>query len=381
MSPHPSIVKISWLVTVLFLAASGLTWGEETALSVTKQADPQDDGYCAWVLATADSKRAPLMYPEIYSQLGPTASGSQESGDENSTLDKMALRWTLGLQYRFINLHKGLLMAKSAEAECRRHRVQTRLQGALAIGSDWGRKPAFEAQAEVIEKALPEAKKQLDKLYDQLANNLITVEELYSSQMKVDALREMSNRTKMELERLDSLPQLPDEDLAVMLDHFNRADDDQEHLEGRLRRAQPWSFDLKGGYDQNFGAEKDFPYFVQLMLSFNFGAFAQPSADRRAAEGRRRWREKGLTSLSNQVENLERELSIVAHAERMRLDEVARLADELAGRLATLERIDTEKSRRFHDLLWLDYVRLKAERRYLETHLQHLSGFEREEVQ
>ncbi len=373
-----TIAQLRWICGLLVGLIIGSIpfagWAEDNSerpLTVRRTLS-EPPGYCDWVIGSTDSERAKLLYPELYSTVGPVSNGDEDSGDENSILDKLAMRLTIGLQYRFINLYKGVMMGRRAGAECLRYRAQAALQAALATGNDWGRLEALEAQARVLDDALPEAAAQLDHLYEQLANNLVTVEELYAAQLKVDTLKQMRSRVSADHERLSNQPAPPSESLEAIIQRYEQADDAVEARSADIRRSEVWALDIKGGYDQTFGNQKEVPLFAQLKVSFNFGAFAQPSAERRAAAGRKRWRAESPDAIGVKLAELRHNLATALHAERRRLDDVGALADELQQRLNTLERIQTEKSRQLRDLLWLDYVRMDAEREYLRLHVKQL---------
>ncbi len=369
--------RLSLLILIVVFCVSSVALAQESnsASLELKKSPEREPGYCEWVKGATDSERAILMYPELYSTLGPVSSGDEETGDESSIFNQMALRLTVGLQYRFINLYRGIMMGHRADAECRRYLAQSDLQAAVSIGKDWGRKDALEAKLAIVQKAMPEAETQLDLLYKQLDENLATVDELYAVQLKVDALRQIINQTQLELERLATMPQAPKEKLEDIVRRYNQMDDLIEKRESQIRRAKAWAVDIKGGYDQSFGNEKDYPLFAQVKLSFNFGGIAQPSADSRAASGRRRWRSHSVETLETRVIQMQSQLKALAKAEHKRLDEINMLADELSERLKTLKDIDTEKSKRFRNLLWMDYVSMNAERVYLKTHLAELQDY------
>jgi|GEM_PF-1110801 len=375
------IILVLFLTLIMAIPFSASAQDESAYAGAPDGSVDGEPGYCRWIKGVSDSERAILMYPEIYSTLGPTASGSKESADENSISNQLALRLTVGLQYRFIGLYQGILEGSYADARCLRYLAQNQLQIALEVGRDWGRRAALEAKEKVIKEALPAAEERLVKLYEQLKNNIVTVNELYSVQLKVDNLRDMLNQTQFELERVKKLPEAPSDSLDDILRRFNDIDDRIEAYEGRLRRSKAWALDIKGGYDQSFGNEKDYPLFAQILLSFNFGGIAQPGADKRSAAGRRAWRGESVETLQSSVETLKYELANLARAERKRLVEISALADDLSERLKILDALHTENSQRFRNSMWLDYVRLDAERTYLEKHLTGLQKMEKEDPQ
>ncbi len=330
------------------------------------------EAYCGWVRAQAASRASLLVSPDLFGIAGPTASGFEETGDEFQTYNDVDLRVTAGVQYRLSSLHKGVLARQVGEAECDRYEAQQQLKRLLELGDDIGRAEAIEAQLVVLEQAIPRGEALVDLLEQGLELNFSTVEELYGARLQVDGLRKQVRALRQEADRLRRMPDAGDSPLDDRLRAWSDADDELVRLDGRIRQASSWNVDLRGGYDQLIGEPREIPAFAQIRVSYNLGGFGQIAAERRAREARAAWRGVGSESLQYRVETLRSELLVLREAEVERLAEVAPLMDDVQARLASLESVDTDLSRKVREELWLDFVRLDSERAFIVAHLAAL---------
>ncbi len=340
-------------------------------LDVAGGADPVAS-YCEYLRATAASTRAVLAAPALFGATGPIYTGTEDTGDQYVAYSQLDWRVTAGLQLRVDHLARGILTGQQAEAECARYRARVALRDILAVGDDLGRLPAVEAQLAVVEGAIPRAEEHVTLLERGLEVNLATVDELYGARLQVDSLRRLGGTLRAERERLAALPGAEGTAFASMIAAYDGADDEVERIQGRLRRNAAWAVDVRAGYDQLLGQPRDLPLFAQLRLSYSLGGPAQLRLDRRAAESRRRWRGAADENLGARVEILRGQLTALADAERRRLAEVAPLIDDVQRRIDDLGAVDTDRARKVREGLWLDFVRLDAERAYLEAHLSAL---------
>ena len=358
----------SWLVVLsLATAARAEDPGEPTW-------DDPTDAYCEWVAGVAASRQALLVAPELFGTTGPAAAGSEETGDEFQSYQGLGWRVTAGIQYRLANLGRGMLTRKEAEARCTEYKAQQRLRTVLVVGGDVGRLPGVQAQLAVIEEALPRGGHLVDLLERGLALNLATVDELYSARLKMDGLRRQAGSLRQEIARLERLPTVEAVSLDTLLADHGAADDQLERTQARLRRAASWSVDLRGGYDQLLASPRDLPVFAHVRVGYNLGGLAQPRADRRAAEGRKVWREGANESTGARVRELREQLFGLQAAERTRLDDVQPLVEDVEAQLAALGEVETDRSEKVRESLWLDFVKLDAERAYILAHIEAIEG-------
>ena len=336
--------------------------------------DDPVDAYCEWVDGVAASRQALLVAPELFGATGPAAAGSEETGDEFQSYPGLVWRVTAGIQYRLANLGRGMLTRKEADARCSEYRAQQRLRSVLVAGGDVGRLPAVGAQLMVIDEALPRGESLVDLLEQGLALNLATVDELYSARLKMDGLRRQAGSLRQEIARLERLPPVDDVSLDDLLAAHGAADDALERSQARLRRAASWSVDLRGGYDQLLTSPRDMPVFAHIRVGYNLGGLAQPRADRRAAEGRKVWRDGASEATGARVRELREQLIGLQAAERERLGDVQPLVADVEAQLAALGAVDTDRSEKVRESLWLDFVKLDAERAYILAHLDAIEG-------
>lgn len=336
--------------------------------------DPTD-AYCEWVGGVADSRRALLVAPELFGAVGPTATGFEDTGDEFQAYPTLGWRVTAGIQYRLANLGRGMLTRKEADARCVEYRAQQELRRVLEVGADVERLPAVRAQLQVIEGALPRGERLVALLEEGLAHNYATVDELYSARLQMDGLRRQAGSLRQEISQLEALPTLTGVSLEELLVTHSSADDQVERIQGRLRRSASWAVDVRGGYDQLLNAPRDLPVFAQVRVGYNLGGLAQPGADRRAAEGRHAWRDGASEATGARVQLLRDQLTALRGAELVRLDEVRPLVDAVQEQIQQLASVETDRSEKVREKLWLDFVKLDAERAFLEAHAAALGEF------
>ncbi len=360
--------------TVTCLLALALTTPAHAGDPGELEFEDPADAYCEWVDGVAASRQALLAAPELFGTTGPAAAGSEETGDEFQTYPGLGWRVTAGLQYRLAGLHRGMLTRREAEARCTEYRAQQRLRSVLVAGSDVGRLPAVRAQLAVVDEALPRGERLVDLLEQGLALNLATVDELYSARLQMDGLRRQAGSLRQDIARLERLPEVEPIPLDTLLAEHGAADDALERAQARLRRSASWSVDLRGGYDQLLNSPRDLPVFAHVRVGYNLGGLAQPKADRRAAEGRNVWRSEAPEATGARVVELREQLAALVDAERARLAQVQPLVDDVEAQLTALEAVDTDRSEKVRESLWLDFVKLDAERAYLAAHLEALDG-------
>ncbi len=359
-------------IPLLVLSLSGAR-----VATADESGDPVDpaDAYCEWVGGVADSRRALLVAPELFGAAGPTAIGSEDSGDEFQVYPTLGWRVTAGIQYRIANLGRGVLTRKEADARCEEYRAQQDLRSVLLVGADVGRLPAVRSQLAVLDEALPRGERLVGLLERGLELNFATIDELYRARLQMDGLRRQAGVLRQEVAQLEALPEVDGVSLDGLLQTHSSADDQVERAQARLRRSASWAIDVRGGYDQLLNAPRDLPVFAQVRVGYNLGGLAQAGADRRAAEGRRAWRGEATEATSARVQTLREQLEGLRQAEGTRLSQVRPLVGEVEAQLEELAAIETDRAEKVGESLWLDFVKLDAERAYLEAHLAALDAF------
>jgi hypothetical protein len=316
------------------------------------------DGYCDYVKGVADSERALLHAPELFSSFGYVDQLSVVASPGGTGDD---LRFTFGVGYSLGGLYQSRLLKKRAQADCRRQRALASINGGTT-------QRALAARAGVLEEALGEAEEMLAKSERLLRRRQTTRQEVVSTRLRVDALRDLLATTRRQLE---TLPKVADDrSLARAMAAYHRADRQVESRQASLRQARAWDVSLRVGYDKFLDNDDSSPYFAVVSARFNLGWFLQRGADRRAAAGRKRIvRDKNGTS---GVDAMAARLRAVLRVDRKRAEETGALVAELEDQLSELRKLGGESSRKLARTVWFEWVEVKAEHAYLTTHVASL---------
>lgn len=315
------------------------------------------DGYCEFVQGTAQSQADFFYAPTAIGSIGYVKEPNQNGNNEVVS----GGRGVLGLSYNFIGIMQGNATKKRADADCKRHKALDRVQGETVFR-------ALKAKQAVYDAAIPAADKILAKTKSDVEAHRTTAQEMVSTRLRVNELHDLESDTKRQIAALPAPEQ--GENLGGALTAYYNNDAEIEHQEGRLRRLQGISVDLRGGFDSYFDRTDSTPVFVLLEVGVNLGVFFQGSANERAAQGRRKMvREQHQVQLvDTTVNHLKDELA----AESQRATETAALEQDLANQIATIERIGGDDNLRYRDTVWFDYVKVKAEHAYFEAHVASL---------
>lgn len=369
MDSRSALAAAAALLLPLTTAAQDLPpeGGDGEPPSVRRSAG--DAGYCKWVKGVAGAESALLLAPEIFGSAGMVNVGEAE-GDV--PLGEPRGRLMLGLEYDFVELWKGFEVQARAEAQCRRYEARTVLEGAVRAGTEVGAAPAFAARARALSAALPRAEALVAELHEDVQLARATIDELDVIRLRLDELRKEARDAAVAMERVQALPHGSGGPLVESIQAFREADARLEAKEGTLRNLNAWSLSVRGGYDEILDIEQDEPWFAQVTLRFNLGGFWVPSANGRAAEGRREWIEQDVMGADRRVSELVDHLHAVRRAEQARLEEVSLLVGDLSGQLEEIRAIDTRRTRRYEGFLFFELARLEGEQAWLEAHLQEI---------
>jgi hypothetical protein len=226
----------------------------------------------------------------------------------------------------------------------------------------------LKAKVAVLDGALAKADKMLEEVTRDVARRRTTRQELISTRLRVDQLRELAAETRRQL---DALP-APDGDAGMsraMVTYLS-ADGEVERQEGRLRRARAWDLSVRLGYDRFLSNDTSSPFFAVVSASFNIGWLFQSSAETRAASGRRRiLRDErggiGADATSARMRSL-------LQIDSRRAEETSALVDDLHDQLRELQRVGGESSRRLAETVWFEWVEARAEHEYYAAHVTTL---------
>jgi hypothetical protein len=337
-------MRTAVLATLILLGAHGLAAGE-----------PTNDGYCEFVEGVADAESAVLFAPEIFADFGriEQSSVSVQPGQDPGTLRLIA-----GARLSLSGIYQGIQTRGRAKAECKRHTALEQIRGETLFR-------AFEARANVLDAALPEAEKLLATVTSDLEARRTTAQEATATRLRVEELRRVSTETH---QTMSILPRPAGGTLGLAA--FQSADDDVEAHDARLRRSRAIDFSLRVGVDEfldgDVNADTSSPYFAVLSASVNLGVLFQGGANTRAAEGRRRFVRSGRDPLTVDA-TADRLRSLVATAIR-RAEETAALEADLQKQIKVLNQVGGDDSRRYRQIVWFDLVKIRAERAYHEAH-------------
>jgi hypothetical protein len=322
------------------------------------EAPAADDGYCDFVQGVASAQSSTLLGPEVFGQFGLV---EQAAGTVNPDVQQGGLRFIGGVRIRLDGIYKGLAIRDRARADCRRHKALEKVRGETVY-------LALEARAKVLDDALRESEKILRQIDDDLEARRTTAQEATATRLRVEELRTLATETHR---NMSLLPQ-PSGELNGTLSAFQSADDDVETSDAKLRRAEAFDVNFRFGIDQFLNREDSnpSPYFAVLTVGVNLGILFQGGGNSRAAEARRRLVRSGRDPVA--VEASADRLRATIETETKRAKDAAALEKDLDNQLETLKRLGGEEGKRYRQTVWFEWVKIRAERAYLDTHLRAL---------
>lgn len=339
------------VVITLVLVASRLA-------SADGEPEPANDGYCDYVQGVASAQSAVLFAPTVFGQFGLI---EQAAGAANPDVQSGGLRLITGVRVSLDGIYKGLTTRDRARADCRRHKALEQVRGETAY-------QALDARAQVLDGALTETDKMLAEIKDDLDARRTTAQEATATRLRVEELRQLATQTHRDM----SLLPPPSGAIGGALKTFQRADDEVEGYEGKLRRAEAFDVSVRVGLD-SFLDRSDAnpsPYFAVVAIGINLGALWQGGANARAAAGRKRLVRSGRDPLA--ADATAERLRVMVDTETKREQETAALEGDLKRQLDALSRLGGEESKRYRQTVWFEWTKLRAEHAYLTAHLHAL---------
>lgn len=321
-------------------------------------AAPANDGYCGYVQGVASAQSALLFAPTVFGQFGLI---EQAAGAANPDVQAGGLRLITGVRVSLDGIYKGLTTRDRARADCRRHRALEAVRGETAY-------QALDARAKVLDDALAEADKILAATKDDLDARRTTAQEATATRLRVEELRQLATQTHRDM----SLLPPPSSALGGAIKTFQRADNEVESYEGKLRRAEAFDISVRVGLD-SFLDRSDAnpsPYFAVVAIGINLGTLFQGGANDRAAAGRRRLVRSGRDPLA--ADATAEHLRVMVETETKRADETAALEADLQRQLDALTKLGGEESKRYRQTVWFEWIKIRAEHAYLAAHLEAL---------
>jgi hypothetical protein len=327
-------------------------------LLASRLAAADDDGYCDYVEGVATAQSAVLFAPTVFGQFGLI---EQAAGAANPDIKSGGLRLITGVRVSFDGIYKGLTTRDRAKADCHRHQALEQVRGETAY-------QALDARAKVLDEALTETDKILAQTKDDLDARRTTSQEATATRLRVEELRQLAIQAHRDM----SLLPRPSGSLGGALATFQRADDEVERYDGKLRRAEAFDVSVRVGIDSFLDntTENPSPYFAVIAVGLNLGVLWQGGANERAAAGRRRLVKSGRDPIAADA-TADRLLAVV-DAETKRADETAALEADLDRQLDTLSKLGGDESKRYRQTVWFEWIKIRAEHAYLIAHLRAL---------
>ena len=310
--------------------------------------------------AEARSEASILIAPRLRGQVihAPAA-----PADDPLAADGTQVRASISLSP--VDMLRGRLAMRVADAECRRVRAEDRFEPVLQLGAQYGRAGALRAEIAALEASLPRVTALVGEAEARLARQIVAIAEVEALRGRQQALRARLSEARHEAVVLEALvpeaPALDGNAVRAGLGAYERAAVAAEGERSALRRLSPWQVDLRAGVIP----DDETAWFGMVELSYSVGDLFQRSAEKdaraaRAAELRtaedeaRRRTERFLAAMRASAAELAGEIESVD-------GEIRRLEQERA-RVATLE---GDGARQRGAIAELDAIELGARRAYL----------------
>jgi hypothetical protein len=295
------------------------------------------------------------MAPQVFGEIGRL----EQPSNSINPVEVGEFRFIGGLRYRLTGILEGSATKSRASAECRRHQALEQIRGQTLYR-------ALEAKAKILEGALPEADKILAQVNTDFDARRTTAPEATATRLRVEDLRRVSNDTRTQM----SLLPAPAEKIGGLA-AYQKADDDVEAQEAKLRRLRAFDVTVRAGVNPYLDADPavtadQSPFFIAINASVNLGVLFQAKANARAAAGRKLYVRSGRDPLTSDA-TADRLRSLVDAAQK-RVQETSALESDLAKQIEMLNRLGSEESRRFRQTIWFDWTKVRAERAYYEAY-------------
>lgn len=310
------------------------------------------DDYCDYVQGVANAQAAIQMSPELIGAFGyveqPTAAVNPDA--------QKGLRLIAGVRYKLSGIYEGFATRGKAQADCKRYRAFSQVQGETMSR-------ALAARLKVLDAALTEADKILKADEADFAARRTTAQEATATRVRVEELRTLAAEDHRVL---STLPPPSEQPLGGALKTYRDADADMEEYDAKLRRASAIDVSVRFGLDEYPERDNPSPYFAVVSVGINLGLLFQAPANSRAARARKNLVQAGHgIGLEGTMDAMHEMLGI----ELKRAKETDALVKELDRQLDALNRIGGEDSKKYRQTVWFEWVKAKAQFAYLSTHV------------
>jgi hypothetical protein len=343
-----------------------------TASTPTASTSAATAAYCRYVRGVAGSTEALLVSPELFATFG-VVSGLDDPVSQTAL--PPATRYIFGAQYSLSHLVQGVTQAALADADCERTHTITELHAFVEANREGSSKAALTAKLAVLDGAMPHAQEILAWTKAAMDQARATADQLNATQLRVDELRTNLALTRQQLDTLATSPSPPTRPITEIIKAHDDAESNTEKYAARIREAQGWDLQLKGGYDRvsnlNYSSA---PLFGLATVTFNIGWLFQGGPDDDAIRARGEAARTEIEGVDDRAVQLITKLRAVQAAEKARLKETETLLADLEGRVKDAQAVGGgDRARLFLDVVWFDLIRVKAEHEYLRVHVQELA--------
>ncbi|MBX3159000.1 MAG: hypothetical protein KF773_23740 [Deltaproteobacteria bacterium] len=343
-------------VVVTIAALAALAGGASAARAET---NVSGDGFCDFVVGRASADAALMYAPQVFAEIGRL----EQPSNSINPVEVGEFRFIGGVRYRLTGILEGNATKERAFAECRRHQALEQIRGQTLYR-------ALDAKAKLLDGALPEAEKILAQVNADFEARRTTAPEATATRLRVEELRRIANDTRTQRSLLP-----PPRETIGGLAAYQRADDDVEAQEARLRKLRAFDVTLRAGVNPYLDASaaataERSPYFAVISASVNLGTLFQGKGNERAAAGRRAYVRSGRDPLTSDA-TADR-LRTLAEAAHKRVQETSALEADLGRQIETLGRLGGDESKRYRQTIWFDWQKVRAERAYYEAYADAL---------
>ena len=330
------------------------------ALAAPGAARADDDGYCDYVEGVAAAESALLVAPEVFGQFGyieqPLARRPCRPPIQGG------LRFIGGLRWRLSGIYEGVATRGRADADCRRHRAFEQVRGETLYR-------ALEARAQVLDGRAPRGREAARAGHDaDFEARRTTAQEATATRLRVEELRRIADGDPRR--RCAPCPAPGGGNPAGALSAFHRADDDVERYDARLRRA-------RARRRQRPRRRRPVPRWRRrrhqlAVLRGRLGRRQPRRCCSRAPATRAPPPAAASSSAPAATPSRPRPPRALVEATARRAADTATLEADLARQLETLARVGGDDSKRYRQIVWFDWIKVRAEHAYHEAHLAAL---------
>lgn len=337
-------------------------------VATVSAAAEEESPYCKRVRALADARAALLLGPRLEVQgIKFPANGAVDTsvlaGDDYQVRAALALS--------AVDMYKGTRVTRVAQAECVQHEAGRVVEEVVLQAADYGRLPALRSAADYLD-AQRGTWREVERRADAgVAARVVSILEARQLHDRCAELERRRSDIDGEIARLTALgaAQPAETDLATLIHAADEATMELEREASYLRTLDAWEFRITGGAAP---ADSSTEFFGVAHLGFNFGAFAQRAAEKRALEARDEELRLSRSELRERL-RMFREVTRGNEHQASRAHQiVGERLDALRVVHGTLAHAQASRAPFARDLLGLDLISSEAEHVFLEAWLVEL---------